>query len=160
MISAVTVQPDKNGNVITLSVNNPEWGYVRLVQDTPLFHKNSIMEVKSVSALLVAKLVDLEKMQYHAGQELPGQIVIEEAHSPFQENDSDRHLKRAGDSGVLCRVDDQPIYRRTYYTKDMSIEHTLIAHSNSEEIREANRERSAVQVTATSRKDNYERIVL
>ena len=44
----------------------------------------------------------------------------------------------AGDTGIVCCVDGQPIYRKTFFTKDQTAEDVLIAHDNGDAIREAN----------------------
>jgi hypothetical protein len=56
--------------------------------------------------------------------------------SPFNPDNPDRDLKLAGETGVICRYDDQPIYRQTFFTPNMSAYDTLIAHTNADEIRE------------------------
>ena len=46
---------------------------------------------------------------------LPGKIVVVESLTPFNPENPDRDLKIAGGTGVICRIDDQPIYRQTFY---------------------------------------------
>jgi len=75
---------------------------------------------------------------YYAGQELPGRVVIKESLTPFNATEPNRDLKIAGASGVVCTVNGQPIYRKTIYTEVASVEETLIAHDNIDEIRAAN----------------------
>ena len=52
-----------------------------------------------------------------------------------QEN-PDRDLKIAGDTGIVCRIDDQPIYRQTFYTSNMLGFDQLITHDNTDEIKD------------------------
>ena len=37
MQGKVTIEPDKSGNVIRVSTNNPEYGYVRVTQESVAF---------------------------------------------------------------------------------------------------------------------------
>jgi L-ascorbate metabolism protein UlaG (beta-lactamase superfamily) len=73
------------------------------------------------------------------GQELPGRVVIRESLKPFNDKDPSRDLKIAGDTGVVCKVNGQPIYRKTIYTDVAAVEEVQIAHDNIDEIRAANR---------------------
>jgi hypothetical protein len=91
-----------------------------------------------VPALIHGYTSDLVHAGYYAGQELPGRVVIKEALTPFNLTEPNRDIKIAGTSGVTCTVNGQPIYRRTIYTEVASIEETLIAHDNIDEIRAAN----------------------
>jgi hypothetical protein len=103
-------------------------------QDTFVFDQNSWLKTKTLTALIHAQTSLLLSMDYQPGQELPGKIVIRESNNPFS-SDGDRDLKYAGSTKVLCRVDDQPVYRKTFYTEDLTQEHTLIQHTNSDEIK-------------------------
>lgn len=135
MDGKVTIMADNNGNVVTISEKNPDYAYIRVKQDTYIFDENNWLKAKTLTALIHAQTDVLLKMNYQPDQELPGKIVIKESLTPLSSNDSDRDLKYAGSTGVLCRVDDQPVYRKTFYTENMNSQHELIQHSNSDEIR-------------------------
>lgn len=144
MQGKVTVVADKFGNVYNMS-GNPDFAYLRVKQTVAMYDETGWFNQKELTALIHGKLEDLMAMKYTAGQELPGNIIIKEQHKPFDPNNGDRHLKIAGDSGVVCRVDDEPIYRKTVYLERSDAEHTLIQHNNSDEIRAAIREMKAQQ---------------
>ena len=69
---------------------------------------------------------------------IPGRIVIKEQLTSFSQNDPDRDLKYAGDTGIICCVDGEPIYRKTFYVADATSQDVLVAHNNGDAIKEAN----------------------
>jgi hypothetical protein len=75
----------------------------------------------------------LESMEF-----LPGKIVIKEQLEAFSANDGNRDYKMAGDTGIICCVDGQPIYRKTFFVADATAQDVLVAHNNGAAIKEAN----------------------
>jgi hypothetical protein len=61
-------------------------------------------------------------MEYYGGQMLEGTIVIKESLTPFNEKDPTRDLKVAGSSGILCKVGNDPIYRKTVYSNSANMQ--------------------------------------
>jgi hypothetical protein len=148
MNTKVTVTADENGNVIGVSKNNPEYGYVRVEQTSPMVTDRGWLKISKRSSLIKGKVEDLKSLNYTAGQQLPGTIVIKESLTPFNTDNPDRDLKIAGETGVVCRIDDQPIYRQTFYTTNPNSYDELITHTNADEIREvqaAQRAMSSIQ---------------
>ena len=92
---------------------------------------------KPVSAIVPGTMVELVESGFFAGQQLDGKIVIEESLEPFNTKTPERDLKIAGDTGIVCTVGGQPIYRRTKYTFDNSASDVLVKHDNVEELRAA-----------------------
>ena len=129
----IQIIADENGNKIRVSANNPEYAHVRLVQEKIWIAPSGWVRKRSMSTLLHGKLDHLKELGINKMKYLPGQIVITESL-----DGNDRDLKYAGDTGVICRVDDQPIYRVTEYDASCTRVDTLIAHTNGDEIREAN----------------------
>jgi hypothetical protein len=125
------------GSVINLSVNNPEYGYVRLEQKRSIVDDNGFLRVKPVSTLLHGTVNELKAAGFFAGQELTGQIVIQERLTPFNEKSPEKDLKIAGSTGIVCTLEGQPIYRRTLYTAVSNAADTLIKHDNVEQLRNA-----------------------
>lgn len=140
----IQIIADDNGNKIRVSANNPEYAHVRLVQEKIWIAPSGWVRKRSMSTLLHGKLEDLKDLGINKMKYLPGQIVITESF-----NGNDRDLKYAGETGVICRVDDQPIYRVTEYDASNTRVDTLIAHTNGDEIREANSLASAVDDTTS-----------
>jgi hypothetical protein len=135
-MNKVTVTADQNGNIIGISQNNPEYGYLRIEQNvTQIDQKGWLKNVKR-STLIKGKVADLSASGLKAGSQLPGKIVVIESLTPFNQENPERDLKIAGDSGIICRIDDQPIYRQTFYTPDVNAVDELIMHNNTDEIRE------------------------
>lgn len=132
----VVVTADKNGNVIGVSENNPEYGYVRVEQTGSFINDQGWLRISRRSALIKGLVKDLMEAGFSEGQELEGKIVVVESLTPFNRENPDRDLKIAGDTGVICRIDDQPIYRQTFYTPSENAKDELIMHTNTEEIRE------------------------
>jgi len=131
----VKVVADKNGNVVTVSPNNPEYGWIFVEQTTTQFEggwmKNVVRKTR-----INGKVDELVAAKFTAGQEIPGKIVVLESLIPFNQEEPDRDLKIAGKSGVICRYDDQPIYRQTFFTANLNSFDELINHTNKDEIRE------------------------
>tara|TARA_R100000935_G_scaffold11163_2_gene22345 strand:+ start:13446 stop:14027 length:582 start_codon:yes stop_codon:yes gene_type:complete len=138
MQSKVNILADDMGNVIRQSANNSEYGYIRLQQDRVTFGNNGWVKKSNVSTLLLGKLEDLQSLDFKAGDQMGGKIVIKEQLEPFNSNDPDRDYKKAGDTGIICCVDGQPIYRKTFYVADTTAEDVLLAHTNGSDIKEAN----------------------
>lgn len=131
----VKVTADSDGNVINVS-KNPEFGFIRVEQRAAFVNTDGWLRISKRSALIHGKLDDLVEAGFKKDQELPGRIVVKESFDPFDSNNPDRNIKFAGSTGVICRVDDQPIYRQTVYTNDANAQDELIEHTNTEEIRE------------------------
>lgn len=146
MESSVYVAGDENGGVITLSQNNPEYGWITLRQDQMIIH-NGWLQNKSLSTIIMGKAVDLEKMNLAEGQVLEGCIYVKEQLEPF--SSEDRDVKVAGATGIVCSVNGQPIYRKTFYSKQ-HVDSTYIQHDNAEEIRAALQSTSSKNVTPSA----------
>jgi hypothetical protein len=134
-MSKVTVTADKNGNIVKISENNPEFGFIRVEQIATQIANGWLRKVKR-SAIINGNVNDLLEASFKDGQELAGKIVIVESFNPFNPENPDRDLKIAGDTGIICRVDDQPIYRQSVYTVNDQAQDEFIMHDNTEEIKE------------------------
>jgi len=140
----VVVTADKNGNVIGVSENNPQYGYVRVEQSGTFINDQGWLRLSKRSTLIKGLVDDLLEFGFKNGMELSGKIVVVESLTPFNPENPDRDLKIAGDTGVVCRTDDQPIYRQTFYTVNPEMQDHLITHTNSEEIREVQAAQKAI----------------
>lgn len=137
MSAKVKVIANENGAVINQSTNNPEYGYVKIVQVRTLFDDNGFLRAKPVNALIQGRVEELELAGFYAGQELPGKICIKESLTPFNEKAPERDLKMAGQTGIVCSFEGQPIYRKTTYSASSNAEDTLVQHDNVDELRAA-----------------------
>lgn len=138
MQNKVQIVPDELGNVIRVSSNNEEFGYIRLTQEKVSFGNTGWVNRKQLSTLLHGKVEDLREMGIQNMKELPGKIVVRESLEPFSSTNPDRDLKIAGQTGIICCQDGQPIYRKTMYVADVNAEDVLVSHNNGDAIREAN----------------------
>ena len=147
------VTGDELGNVITQSVNNPEYGYVRVEQVRTMFDENSFLRRRKLSALIQGTMEDLKEANYQINQELPGRIVIIESTKAPNKKDETKNLKYAGNTGVICKLKGQPIYRKTIYTIISNVTDELVKHDNSDEIKAANllkdKKPSALNISAS-----------
>ena len=134
--SKVRVTADTNGNVIGVSQNNPEYGYVRVEQSVTQISEDGWLKPVKRSALIKGKVEDLAQAGFVEGHELSGKIIVKESLTPFNPENPDKNLKVAGATGVICRIDDQPIYRQTFFTSNQEAYDELITHDNTTEIRE------------------------
>jgi hypothetical protein len=137
MQNFVNVIGDEMGNVITPSSNNDEYGYVRVEQKAATINTEGWVKVSKRSAIIKGKIEDLKQFGFQKDKTIPGKIIVKESFVPFNIISPERDLKYAGDTGVVCRVDDQPIYRQSFFTTDLNQHDDLIFHNNSDEIREA-----------------------
>lgn len=138
MKSKVLVVGDATtGSVIHVSENNPEYGYIRLQQAKTNVDDNGFLKRVVLSALIQGPVVDLKEMNFYAGQIMPGTIVVEESLTPFNKKNPERDLKIAGKTGIICKLDDQPIYRRVTYKQNPEALDKTIQHTNVDELREA-----------------------
>ena len=151
MSNKVKVTGDEFGNVINVSENNPEYGYVRVEQQVNVVSEDGWFRPTKRSTLLKGKVEDLKNGQFFVGQELPGKIIVKESLTPFNPNNPDQHLKIAGETGIICRIDDQPIYRDTFYTMNPEAQDILIMHDDScrEEIRQVGAATRALRKNVT-----------
>jgi hypothetical protein len=139
--------------VIVQSKVNPEYGYVKVVQTKQLVDVNGFLRRIQVPALIHGYVGELKLGGYYANQELNGRVVIRESLTPFNEKDPSKDLKVAGTTGVVCKVNNQPIYRKTVYTDMSTLQEQLIQHDNVEEIRASFR---AQQASTAAIKPNEE----
>ncbi len=130
-MNKVTVIESNNGSAINVNPNNPEYGYIRVGQTLSKFNQDGWLQSENRYFLLKGKLDELQNSGMTAGHTLPGKLVRQESLEPF---DSYSQPKVAGDSGVVCTVNGQPIYSRVVYDASGTMEDTLIAHDNKEEI--------------------------
>lgn len=139
MNSKVKIVADATtGAVVRISETNPEYASVRLEQTKTVIGNNNFVERKVVSTLLQGSASDLLLMDFYNGQELPGTIVTEESLTPFNKKTPERDLKIAGDTGIICSIGGQPIYRRSKYTATVNAaDVNLIQHDNVDELRAA-----------------------
>lgn len=126
-MSKVIVTAGADNNVINVS-ENPEYGYIRLMQENIKVTRGGWLRIEKRTALLHGTMVDLLKLKFQPNQELTGKIIVKESFTPFNEKHPDRNLKIAGKTGVVLRVNDQPIYRQTFYTMDENETDELIQH--------------------------------
>ena len=135
MTTKVKVTADELGNVIT-PTSNPEIGYIKLEQKSNIINGNWVKNQRK-TCLIFGKFEELQDFGFKKDDELDGNIIIEESFIPFNENNAEKEMKMAGNSGIPCLVDGQPIYRRTRYTTNLSETDILIQHNNTAAIKEA-----------------------
>ena len=144
MQSKVTIMPDDLGNVIRQSKTNPDYGHVRITQESVAFTATGWVKKAVRSALIHGTIEDLQDIGIAKKKALPGKIVIKESTDPFSANDPDRDLKIAGETGVICCSHGEPIYRKTFYTLNEADQDELVAHTNGDAIKTAQSTESVV----------------
>jgi hypothetical protein len=136
-MNKVKVTADAAGNVIAQCKSNSEYGFVRVQQNRFVVNEQGFAKKTSLSALILGTVLVLQAMSLNNGQELEGKIVIKESLSPFNKKEPKKDLKVAGETGIVCTYEGQVIYRKYFYTNDMSAQDVLISHTNKEEIKMA-----------------------
>lgn len=114
----------KDGQVAIQSVNNPEYGYIR-VEQTVTTMENGWLRKSNRSALIRGNYEDLVSLGYREGQTLPGKIVVLESTTPFSPNQQPKVNPQTGEE---LTVNGSPIYRDAVYTTDMSKTDVMLAH--------------------------------
>jgi len=137
MNSKVIVLADETTGAVVNVSDNPKFGYVRCQQTKAIIDKNGFLSRKVLTALVPGELEDLKALGYYAGQVLDANIVVDESLSPFNKKDPSRDLKIAGQTGIVCTLDGEPIYRRTRVTFNLSETDTPIKHNNTDELKAA-----------------------
>lgn len=130
-MSKVTVIKTANGSAINVNPNNPEFGYIRVGQTLSKFNQDGWLQEENRYFLLKGKIEQLQNSGMEAGHTLPGKLVRQESLEPFDDYSTP---KVAGDSGVVCKLEGQPIYSRIVYDATGTVQDTLIQHDNKEEI--------------------------
>jgi hypothetical protein len=97
--------------------------------------ENGFLRRRSFSSLIHGPITLLQASNFYAGQILPGNIIVKEAMTPFNKKTPERDLKIAGETGIVCRVGGEPIYRKTYYSASASSVDITIEHDNVEELK-------------------------
>jgi hypothetical protein len=144
----LTVNP-ANGQIFTANENLGKdgkiYGFLRFEQQT-LDFRSSVANVKVISALKSISLEAYEKAKTFLieGMEIGGKIIITESLT----EDIGFKVKRAGgdENSPVCTFNGKPIYRKTEYSDVEGETHTLIAHTNGEEIKAHN----AMKVSASA----------
>lgn len=136
-MSKVTVTAKAGENHVVESQTSEGYGYVRVQQEREVFNESGWLERKTISALVLGTTENLKKLKWFNGLQVTGKVVIREQLVPFSKVNPDQHLKVAGDTKVICMAGESPIYRNTFFSSDVDAKDTLIAHTNTEEIRAA-----------------------
>lgn len=148
-MSKVKVKADKNGNIIQISENNPEYGGFIVEQEATEIVNGWFRKVVR-TARIAGGVKDLQEAKLTAGQEMPGKIVVKESLIPFNSENPDSDLKIAGSTGVICRYDDQPIYRKSFFTANLNDTDEFISHTNSEEIKQVLEAQRAMAILSST----------
>lgn len=134
MNSKVFVVADNDGSIITVSRSNPEWGHIRVEQFRLMVDEKGFGRTQRLQALIPGKVAELSAFQFEKGQEIPGKIVVKESVIPFNPKNPERDVKIAGTSGVVCKLGEEVIYRKNFYTENADAHDETIEHTNQEEI--------------------------
>ena len=134
-MSKVTVVANEDGNVVHYSEANSGFGHIRVEQTRSVIDEKGWLTRKKLIAFIPGKVEDLEDAGYAAGQVLNGKIIIKESVKPFNVKNPEKDIKLAGITGIMCKVGDEPIYRKCMYTEDLTQSDEFIQHTNSDEIK-------------------------
>lgn len=140
----VTVVADKFGNTIGVFKMHPEYGYVRIRQKLPVINKNGWLRMSIRYGFIKGLVEDLKEANLYPDKIISGKIIVKESLEPFSEENPEKHLKIAGSSGVVCTINDQPIYRDTIYTTNEDARDVYIDHDNSDQIIAAQKDRDDI----------------
>ena len=120
----VIVSANAEGNVINMS-KNPMYGYIVVKQNRIQF-KSGFARHTEFTALITGEIRILEMLNFREGQELPGNIIVEESLTPFDGKHREGDLKRTRDGRYFTTFEGEPIYRRNVYDETGCREDDLI----------------------------------
>lgn len=129
----VTVTANPLTGEVVRTTRNPELSQVR-VEETVITYSKGFRKPSKRSALITGATVEMQTA-YFANQKLSGKIIVMESLVPFRSENITKDLKIAGNTGIICTFDDQPIFRTTEFTDDLDARDILIAHNNTELIK-------------------------
>tara|TARA_R110001592_G_scaffold34089_3_gene117437 strand:- start:4865 stop:5386 length:522 start_codon:yes stop_codon:yes gene_type:complete len=132
MKNTVTVVLNDDGQIIRPS-KNPDFGYILLEQVVVEIKDGWIKKNRKTTVVSGETTLLNEQLPYFQ-KPLLGNIITEESMTPTDLNDPTKDIKMGGDSGVVCMVDNQPIYRTEKFTTDLTKTSTFIKHDNGHEI--------------------------
>ena len=118
----------KTGAVITVSSNNPEYGTIRLDEESVQF-QNNFMNKTRRSVFIRGKVVDLESLGYKANQALAGKIIKRESFEPFYEGQEPKMNPTTGD---IVLKDNKPVYLEFIYTLDAKAQDVWVESSEED----------------------------
>lgn len=154
MKNQVKIVPNEMGAKIRISKNNAEYAHVLLKQEKAFIGTNGWVKKNTLHTLLHGRLEDLQEIGIASLDSLPGQIVVKESTTPFNEQNPDVDLKIAGKTGIICCIHGEPIYRKAFYDAACTMDDELVAHNNNDAIREANAEDKIVIPIAQTKEDD------
>ena len=145
MNNKVKACADASSAVVIPSKNNPEYGYIRVEQKRITIDANGFAKARTMSALIPGKVVDLKAFGWTPNQEVPGKVIFKEQLTPFNLDEPERNYKFAGETGIVCKIEGAPIYRKTFYSQDSEDKDVYIrdengeimSHDNTDEIKAA-----------------------
>ena len=132
----VVVTANELGSIVIPSINNPEYGYIRVEQSTVEII-NGWLTPKTRSAIISGKTEHLQAMNFKKGSTLPGRIqIVESIDTPSVPN-PEKFLKLSGTNGIPCKINGDAIFRVASYDPTNKSEDIFIQHDNKEEIKAA-----------------------
>lgn len=148
--NVVKVIANQNGEVLSISPNNPEYGWLAVESVQPTFQENFLRLGRRV-AFITGPVTQLEMYVemygISVGMELKGKIVVCESLTPINPKDSSIGIKYPNaackEAGLACTVNDEPVYRKSFYTEDISMQDVLVKHDNGEAIKEFQAQQAA-----------------
>lgn len=118
-MSVKVVAHPTTGQVITPSVNNPEWGTFR-VDSVHTSFENGIVNVQKRSAFIRGKLEHLNGLKLKDGLVLPGQIIKKESYEPFYEGQPCKIYPSGERQGQPVLTNGRETYLEYEYTQDLA----------------------------------------
>ncbi len=134
----VGVHPETKA-AITINAEKPEYATMRVDQEV-ISMENGFLNKTKRSDFITGKTADLQAIGYFGGQELPGQIVREEALVPFFEGQAP---KKNPSTNEVILLDGKQVYFQDRYTEDLSAKDSLLAKSASKVTASTNVQASA-----------------
>jgi len=116
----------KDGKIINVNANKPDYGYVIVGQMRLVVGKGSWLKPQKLTALMPVKLSDFDGIELSEKDIFPGKIYVQESLDAFEGSDPEKYIKRKGKDGDVITHLGSPVYRKCFHTYDMEQQYELL----------------------------------
>lgn len=131
MSKVTVIAHPETGAVITASKSNPEIGSIRVESTQDVFNPNTgFFNEEKRTAFIPGKIADLAKLNWEAGQTVPGKILRLESFDPFYpEQDMKRYPENHVNAGEPVLTEGRPTYLRFIFTPNLALQDRWVDNS-------------------------------
>lgn len=135
MNSKVIIVPNNLGEVVSLMPGYTNIYQINIQQTKCLFTQNGAIKKELIKSVIIGNESDLNRLVEH-GLELEGTIIVRDSIIPYT-NQRDQDLSLCPETGILLKYNNNPIYRKCFYSNNKTAKDEIIEYNNLDEIRSA-----------------------